>query len=159
MRGALSSEATQNLCRRLPHIPFAIGFSRSGRSRTYPPTRWSCFPQGRWGPTTFPWCQKVGGLFRASSPARGRHSRPRTCLRKGCGREYQPLRWNQRLGGRDVCNAGQNLVGSHGGRRYAGVDGSLNSGFLYFSLPHARPVPRRGQPRSERIIRTTAKES
>jgi hypothetical protein len=29
-------------------------------------------------------------------PARGRHPRPRTCLRKGCGREYQPRRWNQR---------------------------------------------------------------
>ena len=32
-------------------------------------------------------------------------------------------------------------MGSHGDRRHAGVDGSLNSGFLYFSLPHARPVP------------------
>ena len=30
--------------------------------------------------------------------------------------------------------------GSHGDRRHAGVDGSLNSGFLYFSLPHARPT-------------------
>src|SRR5271157_3508522 len=29
--------------------------------------------------------------------------------------------------------------GSQGDRRHAGVDGSLNSGFLYFSLPHARP--------------------
>jgi hypothetical protein len=35
----------------------------------------------------------------------------------------------QQVAGRDVCNAGQNLVGSHGGRRDAGVDGSLNSGF------------------------------
>jgi hypothetical protein len=35
----------------------------------------------------------------------------------------------------------QNLVGSHRGRRCTGVDGSLNSGFLYFSLPHARPLP------------------
>jgi hypothetical protein len=30
------------------------------------------------------------------SSARGRRPRPRTCLRKGCGREYQPRRWNQR---------------------------------------------------------------
>src|SRR5271157_1883412 len=30
--------------------------------------------------------------------------------------------------------------GSHGDRRHAGVDGSLNSGFLYFSLPHTRPT-------------------
>ena len=37
--------------------------------------------------------------------------------------------------------SGQNLVGSHGGRRHAGVSGSPNSGFLYFSLPYARPVP------------------
>jgi hypothetical protein len=36
-------------------------------------------------------------------------------------------------------HTGQNLVGSHGDRRHAGVDGSLNSDFLYFSLPHARP--------------------
>ena len=28
--------------------------------------------------------------------ARGRRPRPRTCLNKGCGREYQPRRWNQR---------------------------------------------------------------
>src|SRR5271166_3418819 len=31
--------------------------------------------------------------------------------------------------------------GSHGERRHAGVAGSLNSDFLYFSLPHARPGP------------------
>src|SRR5271157_2414997 len=37
--------------------------------------------------------------------------------------------------------SGQNLVGSHGGRRHAGVSGSPNSGFRYFSLPHAGPVP------------------
>src|SRR5208337_3332925 len=53
MRGALSSEAVQNLCRGLPHIPFAVGFGRSGRSRTCPRTRWSCFPQGRWGQPRF----------------------------------------------------------------------------------------------------------
>jgi hypothetical protein len=27
---------------------------------------------------------------------RGRRPRPRICLRKGCGRIYQPRRWNQR---------------------------------------------------------------
>src|SRR5271157_688761 len=37
--------------------------------------------------------------------------------------------------------SGQNLVGSHGDRRHAGVGGSLKSGFLYFSLPTTRPVP------------------
>lgn len=26
----------------------------------------------------------------------GRRLRPRTCLRKGCGRRFQPVRWNQR---------------------------------------------------------------
>ena len=34
--------------------------------------------------------------------------------------------------------------GGHGGR-HAGVDGSLNSGFLYFSLPHARSRPVKGR--------------
>ncbi len=29
-------------------------------------------------------------------PARGRRPRSRTCFRKGCGRKYQPRRWNQR---------------------------------------------------------------
>ena len=29
-------------------------------------------------------------------PARRRRPRPRRCMRKGCGREYQPRRWNQR---------------------------------------------------------------
>ena len=33
----------------------------------------------------------------------------------------------QQVGGRDVCNTGQDLVGSHGGRRHAGVYGSLDS--------------------------------
>jgi hypothetical protein len=28
--------------------------------------------------------------------ARGRRPRPRPCLRKGCGRQYQPRCWNQR---------------------------------------------------------------
>ena len=27
---------------------------------------------------------------------RARQPRPRTCFRKGCGRRYQPRRWNQR---------------------------------------------------------------
>src|SRR5271157_5518706 len=44
--------------------------------------------------------------------------------------------------------SGQNLVGSHGGRRHAGVGGSLNSGFLYFSLPYARPVPVKSRSRT-----------
>ena len=35
----------------------------------------------------------------------------------------------QQVAGRDVCNAGQNLVGSHGGRRYAGIDGSPKRSF------------------------------
>ena len=80
MRGALSSEAVQNLCRGLPHIPFAVGFGRSGRSRTCPRTRWSCFPQGRWGPTTFPWCQKVGGPLRSSGDVRSTEQRGRETL-------------------------------------------------------------------------------
>lgn len=29
-------------------------------------------------------------------PARARRPRPRICFRKGCGRTYQPRRWNQR---------------------------------------------------------------
>jgi hypothetical protein len=29
-------------------------------------------------------------------PARARRPRLRLCLRKGCGRKYQPVRWNQR---------------------------------------------------------------
>lgn len=33
---------------------------------------------------------------RSHCPARVRRPRPRPCLRKGCGREYQPRRWNQR---------------------------------------------------------------
>jgi hypothetical protein len=43
----------------------------------------------------------------------------------------------QQFRGRDVCTAGQNLVGSHGGRHDAGIGGCLNSAFLYFSLPVA----------------------
>ena len=34
MRGRMSSEAVQILCRGLPHIPFAVGFGRSGPSQT-----------------------------------------------------------------------------------------------------------------------------
>jgi hypothetical protein len=45
MRGRLSSEAVQILCGGLPHIPFAIGFGRSGPSQTCPQTSWLCNPQ------------------------------------------------------------------------------------------------------------------
>jgi len=39
-------------------------------------------------------CQGTG---KRGCRARGRRRpRPRTCLRKGCGRQYQPRRWNQR---------------------------------------------------------------
>jgi hypothetical protein len=38
-------------------------------------------------------CQSTGKHRRS---ARGRRPRRRTCLRKGCGRKYQPRRWNQR---------------------------------------------------------------
>ena len=38
-------------------------------------------------------CQGTG---KRGCPARGRRPRPRTCLNKGCGREYLPRRWNQR---------------------------------------------------------------
>ncbi len=41
----------------------------------------------------------------------------------------------QQVGGRDVCDAGQDLVGSHGGRCHAGIDGSPNFTFLYQSRP------------------------
>ena len=34
----MSSEAVQILCRGLPHIPFAVGFGRSGPSQTCPRT-------------------------------------------------------------------------------------------------------------------------
>src|SRR5262249_56913123 len=44
MRGPLSSEAVQILGRGLPHIPFAVGFGRSGPSQTGPRARWSCHP-------------------------------------------------------------------------------------------------------------------
>ena len=36
----------------------------------------------------------------------------------------------QQVGGRDLRNTGQNLVGSHGGRCHAGIDGSPNFTFL-----------------------------
>src|SRR6516225_3769828 len=36
------------------------------------------------------------GTGKRGCSARGRRPRPRICLRKGCGREYQPRRWNQR---------------------------------------------------------------
>jgi hypothetical protein len=38
-------------------------------------------------------CQGTG---KHGCSARGRRPRPRICLRKGCGRKYQPRRWNQR---------------------------------------------------------------
>jgi len=41
----------------------------------------------------------------------------------------------QQVEGRNLCNAGQNLVGSHGGRRHAGIDGGLNSTILDQSRP------------------------
>jgi len=36
------------------------------------------------------------GTGKRGCSARGRRPRPRICLRKGCGRQYQPRRWNQR---------------------------------------------------------------
>ena len=45
MRGPMSSEAVQILCRGLPHIPFAVGFGRSGPSQTCPRTSSVCHPQ------------------------------------------------------------------------------------------------------------------
>jgi hypothetical protein len=36
------------------------------------------------------------GTGKHGCSARGRRPRPRICLRKGCGRKYQPRRWNQR---------------------------------------------------------------
>jgi hypothetical protein len=36
------------------------------------------------------------GTPKPRTSARGRRPRPRICLRKGCGRKYQPRRWNQR---------------------------------------------------------------
>jgi hypothetical protein len=36
------------------------------------------------------------GTHRHSRVPRARQPRPRTCLRKGCGRKYQPQCWNQR---------------------------------------------------------------
>jgi len=36
------------------------------------------------------------GIPKCRRCARPRRPRPRTCLRKGCGRQYQPRRWNQR---------------------------------------------------------------
>src|SRR5271157_1547363 len=114
------------------------------------------------GPPTFPGCQKVGGAFplpivdgrlnsnflyfslpvaaqasQAFDTQPGARHRRRTptihrgrahrTISAGCFDEIQ------QVGRRDVCNAGQNLVGSRGGRRHAVVDGSLNSGFLYLN--------------------------
>ena len=45
-------------------------------------------------------CQGTGTHRR---PARGRRPRWRTCLRKGCGRKYQPRSWNQRYCRDPVC--------------------------------------------------------
>ncbi len=36
------------------------------------------------------------GTRKHGCSARGRRPRPRNCLRKGCGREFQPRSWNQR---------------------------------------------------------------
>ena len=36
----MSREAVQILCRGLPHIPFAVGFGRSGPSQACPRTSW-----------------------------------------------------------------------------------------------------------------------
>ncbi len=60
---------------------------------------------------------------------RRRPEDPDICL-EGRGRTGQYRATPCPASGRDVCNAGQNLVGSHGGRRHAGVDGFPNSGFL-----------------------------
>ena len=46
----------------------------------------------------------------------------------------------QQVGGRDVGDAGQDLVGGDGGRLDAGIDGCPNCTFLYESRPqHFRP--------------------
>jgi hypothetical protein len=52
-------------------------------------------------PRAFPWekAPPVGacqGTAKHGCSARGRRPRPRICLRKGCGRTYQPQSWNQR---------------------------------------------------------------
>ena len=52
-------------------------------------------------PRAFPWEKHLPwapATVRESTAAsaRGRRPRPRICLRKGCGRKYQPRRWNQR---------------------------------------------------------------
>ena len=57
---------------------------------------WTSLP-----PELFPWefAAPVGthqGTGNHHRPARGRRPRPRICLRKGCGRKYQPRTWNQR---------------------------------------------------------------
>src|SRR5271157_4201984 len=57
-------------------------------------------------------------------------------LRKG-----PPTFWHPGIVGGPFRSHGPKPRGSHGGRRHAGVDGSVNSSFLHFSLPHARPVP------------------
>ena len=45
MRGPVSSEAVQILRRGFPHIPFAVGFGRSGPSQTCPRTIQACTPR------------------------------------------------------------------------------------------------------------------
>ncbi len=52
-------------------------------------------------PRAFPWekAPPVGAYHVKGTDrrlARGRRARPRICLRKGCGRVYQPRSWNQR---------------------------------------------------------------
>ena len=49
------------------------------------------FPLGEYAPVG---ARQVKG--KCCHRARGRRPRPRVCLRKGCGRRYQPRRWNQR---------------------------------------------------------------
>ena len=47
------------------------------------------------GDSSLPWAP-VTVQAKHRRLARGRRPRPRICLRKGCGRKYQPRRWNQR---------------------------------------------------------------
>src|SRR5208282_234607 len=56
-------------------------------------------------------------------------------------RKGPPTFWHPGIVGGPFRSHGPKPRGSHGGRRHAGVDGSVNSSFLYFSLPYARPVP------------------
>ena len=53
-------------------------------------------------PRAFPWeIEPPVGTHHVKAKrhrkARGRQPRPRSCFRKGCGRKYQPWRWNQRF--------------------------------------------------------------